>query len=238
MTCHVTAGYASVTFKPSRNSLTHVKVYGANIESVVMHARVRGCDATAGRASRCGKNTPISGKFRAFFATRTILYVGCRDFQIYVLVRACHTTGRARDAQHGNRGLVRVWVARSYRRMGEPSRALPNARLGVDISHWFHASVYPSVEAFVRCPSANLGHVERIVQRASRLRQAHGFDPIFVFDGASLPSKSAEHAKRAEQRTAALLRANQEREARPDGATEIVRERRGAIDGVLDDSGV
>ena len=88
----------------------------------------------------------------------------------------------------------------------------PNARLGVDISHWFHASVYPSVEAFVRCPWANLGHVERIVERASRLRHAHGFDPIFVFDGASLPSKSAEHAKRAEQRTAALLRANQERD--------------------------
>lgn len=106
-------------------------------------------------------------------------------------------------------------LSKSLRDVATPvnlGACFPNARLGVDISHWFHTSVYPSVEAFVLRPSAHLGHVERIVQRASRLRATLGCDPIFVFDGAALPSKSAEHEKRAKERTDSLLLANRARD--------------------------
>jgi len=163
------------------------------------------------REMRKKKKTP-PGNFRAFFA-RTICTSCVWIFRDLTYLYECATTRGARATR--SMGIAGLSVSGSLGdvvvRVNLPA-CFPNARLGVDISHWFHASVYPSVEAFVRCPSANLGHVERIVERASRLRHAHGFDPIFVFDGASLPSKSAEHAKRAEQRTAALLLANQERD--------------------------
>ena len=110
----------------------------------------------------------------------------------------------------GIAGLTVSGVLRDVVTRENLPKSFPDARVGVDISHWFYKSIYPSAEAYVLKPSSNLGHVACIIKRANRLRRTFRFDPIFVFDGEPLPSKSAEHEKRAQERATSLELARHE----------------------------